>query len=227
LDKEKTWLPAECLESVPGQRIVERGRARTRKGGQKHHNSKTTSKKSHARSHVTTKTPVAVVAETNAVAEQQVERSLVRGSEDRRSQIEDHDTAGNEDTRVIEWIRECHSPGVNLMDDADTKVTGTESPQFLRLIVESTTATCSTPPENLLEFPDPDDQMNLQIDDKDTPITRPPSRTSTIGNHLPMKVPIFLINTRNRRNSRNPIQTIIPKTPQIPYPLPSNNIHLL
>jgi hypothetical protein len=181
LDKEKTWLPTEYLESVPGQRIVERGRARTRRGGQKHRNSKANSKRSHTRSHVTTKSPVAVVAEKNVVADQQVEHSIVRGGEDRRSQIEDHDAAGNEDTRVIEWIRECHSPGVNLMDDADTKVTGMKSPGFLRLIVESTTATCSTPPENLLEFPDPDDQMNLQIDDKDTPITRPPSRTSTIG----------------------------------------------
>ena len=121
------------------------------------------------------------MAETNVVADQQVEHSVVRGGEGRRSEMENHDAAGNEDTRVIEWIRECHSPGVNLMDDADTKVTGTESPGFMRFILESTTATCSTPPENLLEFPDLDDQMNLQINDKDAPITRPPSRTSTIG----------------------------------------------
>lgn len=34
------------------------------------------------------------------------------------------DDAGNESTRVIDWIRDCRSPIVNLMDDDATKATG-------------------------------------------------------------------------------------------------------
>ena len=51
----------------------------------------------------------------------------MRESEQPRIQLE-FDDAGNDDTRVIEWIRECHSPVVNLMDDGATKITGMNFP---------------------------------------------------------------------------------------------------
>lgn len=79
--------------------------------------------------------------------------------------------------RVIEWIRECQEPTVDLMDDVP-KLPGQSTLNFL--MVEST-STSTAPLENLLQFPIEEDHHVLQIP-KSNIRARRHSATSSIGN---------------------------------------------
>ncbi len=116
-------MQSDCLESIPTQRITERGRSKTRRGWNRSDypksnpgSTKATSRRIPDTANLITKDPTA----KPTVAEKIIPLRSAVGRDQRADFDEDKG-----DARVIEWIKDCQDPTIlNLMEDNGTKLTG-------------------------------------------------------------------------------------------------------